>query len=89
MFLEAVSQKATQSDVTWQAILRAFLFQPEAQRISACLNEYDNELAAEKKREVRLALQMNECQFDSDTVNEYLREEHKESILGAAPEENF
>jgi len=32
---------------------------------------------------------MNECQFDSDTVNEYLREEHKESILGSAPEENF
>ena len=50
VFLEAVSQKATQSDVTWQAILRAFLFQPEAQRISAYLNEYDNELAAEKKR---------------------------------------
>jgi len=56
VFLEAVSQKATQTDVTWQAILRAFLFQPEAQRISAYLNEYDNELAAEKKREVRLAL---------------------------------
>ena len=63
-FLEAITQKAVQTDVTWQSILRCFLFHPEAQRIVAYLNEQGTDLAVEKRREVRLALQMNECQFD-------------------------
>ena len=32
-FLAAVNLKAQQSDVTWQVVLRSFLFQEEAQRI--------------------------------------------------------
>ena len=56
-----MSQKTQQSDVTWLSILRCFLFQPEAIRITNYLNEFGADLTVEKRREIRLALQMNEC----------------------------
>jgi len=40
------------------------LFQSEAQRINAYVNENSNQASIEKRREVRLAVQMNDCQFD-------------------------
>ena len=44
------------------------MFHPEAQRINAFLNEHQNQYTVEKRREIRLALQMNECQFELATV---------------------
>ena len=40
------------------------------------MNEY-GDLSPEKRREIRLALQMNECQFDCDTVSAYLQQEDR------------
>ena len=34
-------------------------------------------MSSEKRREIRLALQMNECQFDCDTVSAYLQQEDR------------
>ena len=85
--LEALTQKAQQADVTWQSLLHGYLFHPEAQRIIAYLNEYCVDTSPEKKREIRLALQMNECQFDCDTVSAYLRQgddRRKNSLLSPA-----
>jgi hypothetical protein len=74
-FVQAVRGKALQADVTWQSILSSFLFQPEADSISKFLRERGMKAPEEKLREVRVAVQMNECQFDKDTVNAYLSEE--------------
>ncbi len=63
-FLDAVNVKSQQADVTWQAVLKCFLFQPEAERINSYLNEHGNQWPLERRREVRLASQMNDCQFD-------------------------
>ena len=60
-FLSAVSQKSLQADVTWQSILRSFLFTEEAARINAFLNEHSSDYSLEKRRQIRLAIQMNEC----------------------------
>ena len=72
-------------------MLYSYLFHPETQRIVAYLNEYGVDLTPEKRREVRLALQMNECQFDCDTVSSYLNEEEKmnSSVLANNPDDNF
>jgi len=89
-FLSAVTQKVIQSDVTWQSILKCFLFHPEVLRVNAFLDEHGSEHTLEKRREIRLALQVSECQFDCDTVAAYLEEEHKiKSNLGSGDEENF
>ena len=76
--LEVLTQKAHQADVTWQNLLYGYLFHEEAQRIIAFLNEYGPDLTPERRREIRLALQMNECQFDCGTVSAYLRERESE-----------
>ena len=88
-FLEAVKIKSPLADASWQCILRSFLFHPEAVRIVAFLNEQCQDMPKEKKREIRLAIQMNECQFDCDTVSAYLHEEQKRSALATDPDENF
>ena len=54
--------------MTWQGILRSFLFYDEAQNIESYLNEQGADLSNEKRREIRLALQMNECQFGAEAV---------------------
>ena len=41
------------------------------------------------RREVRLALQMNECQFDCETVRDFLSQEHKVTALGASSDDGF
>ena len=69
-----MSQKAQIADATWQNLLHGYLFLPEAQRIIGFLNEHGN-LSQEKSREIRIALQMNECQFDCSTVSAYLQQE--------------
>lgn len=89
VFLEAIRVKAQQADVTWQACLRSFLFYPEAVRIGAFLKNEGADAPFEKRREVRLAIQMNECQFDCSTVSDYLREEKKTSALAHDPDDNF
>lgn len=71
--LDVLTHKAQQADITWQNLLYGYLFHEESQRIIAFLNEYGPDLSAEKRREIRLALQMNQCQFDCGTVSEYLR----------------
>ncbi len=63
-FIEAVSVKSQQADVTWRSVLKCFLFQPEAQRINTYLCEHGNQWPIERRREVRLASQLNECQFE-------------------------
>jgi hypothetical protein len=60
-FLSAVTQKVISSDVTWQSILKCFLFHPEVVRVNAFLGEHGSEHTLEKRREIRLALQVNEC----------------------------
>lgn len=60
-FLNTVAQKAQMSDVTYVTILRSFLFQEEAARINVYLNEHQADTTAAKRREVRLALMVNEC----------------------------
>lgn len=87
-FLKAVSQKVQVSNATWQAILRCYLFQEEAQSILTHLNQR-KELSLEKKREVMLAIQMNECQFDLETVEEYLGVQRNNSVLDSDPDDNF
>lgn len=88
--LESVTQKSQQADVTWQMLLNCYLFQAEAQRIISYLNEYGAELRVEKRREIRLALQMNECQFDCETVANYLHEERNAiQTLTNDPDDNF
>ena len=59
-FLQAVKSKAPQTDVTWQSILNAFLFLPEADKISQILREQHN-VPEEKLREIRHAIEQNEC----------------------------
>ena len=52
------------------------------------LNEKPN-VPIERRREVRLALQMNECQFDNQTIDEYLNKNFSSSVLGGDPDDNF
>ena len=56
IFLEVVSKKAHQADVTWEGILYGFLFHDEAQKINSYLNERGANLSIEKRREILLAL---------------------------------
>ena len=53
------------------------------------MNEYGADLTVEKKREIRLALQMNECQFDCETVRDFLSQEQKVTALGASSDDGF
>lgn len=69
--------------------MRSFLFHPEAVRISAFLKESGADAPLEKRREIKLAIQMNECQFDCSTVSDYLREKKKTSALAHDPDDNF
>ena len=75
--------------MTWESILYGFLFNDEAWKINRYLTDQGNNIPIEKRREVLLALQMNECQFTCETVTAYLQEEQKISTLAADDEENF
>ena len=91
-FLNTVAQKAQMSDVTYVTILRSFLFQEEASRINTYLNEHQADTAPEKRREVRMALMVNECQFDLRTVSEYFERQdasESRSLLEDDPEATF
>jgi hypothetical protein len=58
--------------------------------VNAYLNENGGDHSVERRREIRLALQMNECQFDYDSVTAYLQEERRSKAnLLSADEENF
>jgi len=65
------------------------LFQSEAQRINAYVNEHSNQATVEKRREVRLAVQMNDCQFDVQTVTDYFLQQKNESAVSQDPNDNF
>ena len=59
-------------------------------KINTYLNEFGADLTIEKKREIRLALQMNECQFDCETVREFLNKEQRTfSNLAAESDDGF
>lgn len=58
------------------------------------MNEHSSEYTQERRREIRLALQMNECQFDCDTVSAYLSNTAEASqkiisLQASTEEENF
>ena len=66
------------------------MFQSEAQRITAYVNENTEQASIEKRREVRLAVQMNDCQFDVQTVTDYyLQQQKNESAVSQDPNDNF
>lgn len=65
------------------------MFQSEAQRINAYVNEHSNQATVEKRREVRLAVQMNDCQFDVQTVTDYFLQQKNESAVSQDPNDNF
>lgn len=60
-FLEAVTAKVQQADVTWNAVLRGFLFTPERRKIEQFLREFEELISVQRAREIQMALQMNEC----------------------------
>ena len=72
-FLEAVTAKVQQADVTWNAVLRGFLFTPERRKIEQFLREFEELISVERAREIQMALQMNECQFDLPMVDKYIK----------------
>ena len=53
------------------------------------MQEHEGTIRPEEQREVRLAVQMNECQFDCDTIVSYLARERPTGTLGADPDDNL
>ena len=69
--MKILEAKSKQADVTWQNVFKSVIFMDERARIDKYMQE--NIVNDELRREVKAALQANECEFDLAMVESFIR----------------
>lgn len=68
--IQSLRHQTAKQDCTWQMVLKGFDFQPQAKIINNFLNE--TIVSEDLKQEIIDAVNKNECEFDLNTVRNYL-----------------